>query len=119
MLSGAITQSNDLVASVEPSPHPSNSNSPTNEKVRPEQQIPSSQRRKRRRKLTANVLHQLGGAIAELALKDSKLNRAGEIGKWLRCFNPMSLHNNPQFNSHRVSVLCASAGQAVVLEFIC
>ncbi|KAF8315392.1 hypothetical protein DL93DRAFT_2057318 [Clavulina sp. PMI_390] len=38
------------------------------------------QRRKRRQRLTAGVLQQLGGAIAEVALKDSRLNRAGEIG---------------------------------------
>lgn len=40
----------------------------------------TARRHKRRTKISTRVLHQLGGAIAEVALKDSRLNRAGEFG---------------------------------------
>jgi len=39
------------------------------------------QAKKKKKKLTAAVMEQLGGAIGQVALKDSKFNRAGEIGR--------------------------------------
>lgn len=51
------------------------------EKLTGQRPLNTAQRRKRRQKLTAGVLQQLGGAIAEVAMKDSRLNRAGEIGR--------------------------------------
>lgn len=58
-----------------------------NEKNDDEKHMTTRERRKRRQKLTANVLQQLGSAVAEVALKDSKLNRAGEIGAF-KCLRP-------------------------------
>lgn len=46
----------------------------------------TSRHRKRGQKISTRVLRQLGGAIAEVALKDSKLNRAGEIGMVHRAY---------------------------------
>lgn len=81
ILSGGVGQTTALESS--PTEAPTGKAQPDlgDEKLTGQRPLNTAQRRKRRQRLTAGVLQQLGGAIAEVAMKDSRLNRAGEIGR--------------------------------------
>lgn len=78
-----------------------------------EKHLSTRERRKRRQKLSANVLQQLGAAVAEVALKDSKLNRAGEIGGFLSLLDVFSECSSGHC---RISLFCEAARTTIVFE---